>query len=264
MPYLELSDWKLFYAIDDHADPWTHPETVLFVHGFAENVDAWRAWVPYFSRRYRMIRIDQRGFGKSGPVPRDFPLTTELFVDDLVRVINHVAGEPVHVVGGKSGGISVMMLAALRPDLVKTIALACSPVTPPKAAGWIEQMEQHGMRSWARKTMRERMGSQMSERGIDWWVDMMGATAVSTAHAYLRWVGGIDVREIITRITCPTLVIGTDTPRRGRSVFEEWQRTIPNSELAILPLDGYHAAATDPDGTAKVVLDFIGRHARPR
>ncbi len=167
------------------------------------------------------------------------------------------------MVGGKSGGISVMMLAATRPDLAKTITVACSPVTPPKSAGWIEHMEQHGMRSWARKTMRERLGSQMPERGIDWWVDMMGATAVSTAHAYLRWVGAIDIREDIKRIQCPTLVIGTDTPRRGRAVFEEWQRTIPNSELAILPLDGYHAAATDPDGTAKVVLDFIGRHARP-
>ncbi|NWG76181.1 MAG: alpha/beta fold hydrolase, partial [Rubrivivax sp.] len=240
MPYLELPDCKLYYEIDDHTDPWARPEQVLFVHGFAENTDAWHAWVPHFSRRYRMIRIDQRGFGKSGPVPQDFPLTTERCVDDLVRIVNHVAGEPVHVVGGKSGGISVMMLAATRPDLVKTIAVLCSPVTPPDAAGWIEHMEQHGMRSWARKTMRERMGSRMPERGIDWWVDMMGATAVSTAHAYLRWVGTIDIREDIKRIQCPTLVIGTDTPRRGSAVFEEWQKTIPNSELAILPLDGYH------------------------
>lgn len=261
MPYLDLPDCKLYYEIDDHTDPWTRAEHVLFVHGFTENVDAWRAWVPHFSRRYRMIRIDQRGFGKSGPVAKDFPLTTELFVDDLVRVINHVAGEPVHIVGGKSGGISVMMLAATRPDLVKTITVACSPVTPPKADWWLEYMEQHGMRSWARKTMRERLGSKIPERGIDWWVDMMGATAISIAHAYLRWVGAIDIREDIKRIKCPTLVIGTDTPRRGKAEFEAWQATIPKSELAIIPVDGYHAAGTDPDATAKVTLDFIARHS---
>ncbi len=34
MPYLELKDCKLHYTIDDHTDPWTKPETVLFVHGF--------------------------------------------------------------------------------------------------------------------------------------------------------------------------------------------------------------------------------------
>ena len=262
MPYLELPDCKLFYKIDDHTDPWTRPETVLFVHGFCENTEAWRAWVPHFSRRYRVLRIDQRGFGRSGPVPKNFPLTTEVFVDDLARVIRDVARGPVHVVGGKSGGISVMMLAATRPDLVKTITLACSLVTPPKATGWIEEMERDGMRSWAKRTMRDRMGSRMPGAGIDWWSDMMGATAISTAHAYLRWVGAIDIREDVKRIKCPTLVIANDTPRRGKAEFESWQKTIPGSELLILPIGGYHAAGADPDGTARVTLDFIGRYSR--
>jgi pimeloyl-ACP methyl ester carboxylesterase len=89
----------------------------------------------------------------------------------------------------------------------------------------------------------------------------MGKTKVSTAHAYLRWVGAIDIREDVKRIRCPTLVIGTDTARRGRDVFESWQKTIPNSELTMLPLDGYHAAATDPDMTARVTREFIDKHA---
>ena len=262
MPYLELPDVKLFYQVDDYTDPWTNAETVLFVHGFTETSEAWRAWVPHFSRRYRMIRIDQRGFGQSGAVAKDFPLTTELFVDDLVRVIGHVSKDPVHVVGGKSGGISVAVLAATRPDLVRTITLASSIVTPPNGEGWIEHMERHGMRSWARTTMRKRLGTRIPERGIDWWVDLMGATAVSTAHAYLHWVGAIDIRADVKRIKCPTLVIGTHAAGKDRETLSTWQKTIPNSELVILPIDGYHAAGTDPDGAAQVTLDFIARHSR--
>jgi 3-oxoadipate enol-lactonase len=261
MPYLEVKDCRLHYKVDDHTDAWTKPDTVLFVHGFTENTEAWRAWVPHFSRRYRMVRLDQRGFGQSGPVAKDYPLTTELYVDDLARLVRHVAHGPVHVVGGKSGGISVMALAATRPELVKTITVSCSPVTAPNAAGWIEEIERDGVRSWAKRTQRDRMGSSMPEAGIDWWSDLMGATAIPTFHAYMRWVAAIDIREGIKRIRCPTLVIGTDTARRGRSVFESWQKTIPNSELAILPMDGYHAAGTDPDTTARVTLDFIARHA---
>jgi pimeloyl-ACP methyl ester carboxylesterase len=261
MPYLEAPDCRLFYKIDDHTDPWTRPETVLFVHGFTENTEAWRAWVPHFSRRYRVARIDQRGFGQSGAVPKDFPLTTGLYVDDLARVIRHISDGAVHVVGGKSGGISVMMLAVMHPELVKAITVSCSPVTPPKAGGWIEEMERDGVRSWARRTQRDRLGSKMPEAGIAWWSDMMGQTAISTVHAYLRWVGAIDIREDIRRIRCPTLVIGTDTARRGRAEFEGWQKTIPGSELVMLPLDGYHAAATDPDTTARVTLEFIARHS---
>jgi len=261
MPFLELKDCRLFYQIDDHTDAWTRAESVVFVHGFTESTEAWRAWVPHFSRRYRVLRYDQRGFGQSGAVAKDFPLTTEVIVADLAAVIRRLAGGRAHVVGGKSGGIPVMMLAATHPDLVQTIIVSCSPVTPPKAAGWIEQMERDGMRSWAYRTQRERMGTAMPEAGIAWWSDMMGATAVSTAHAYLRWVGAIDIREDIKRIRCPTLVIGTDTPRRGRAEFEGWQKTIPGSELAIIPVDGYHAAGAAPDETAHVTLEFIARHS---
>ena len=263
MPYLDLPDCRLFYTIDDHTDAWTKPETVVFVHGFTENTEAWRAWVPHFSRRYRMVRYDQRGFGQTGAVAKDFPLTTEVVVGDLAALIKSVAGGgPVHVVGGKSGGIPVMMLAVTHPALVKTITVSCSPVTPPNAAGWIEEMEGKGMRAWAYRTQRSRFGTRMSEEGINWWSDLMGATAVSTAHAYLRWVGAIDIRQDIKRIKCPTLVIGTDTAHRGKGVFESWQKTIPGSELAVIPVDGYHAAGTAPDETARVTLEFIGRRGR--
>ena len=262
MPFIDVKDCKLFYQIDDFTDGWTTPETVLFVHGFTECTEAWRGWVPHFARRYRALRIDQRGFGQSGAVPKDYRLTNALYVDDLAKVIREVAGGPVHVVGGKSGGISVMLLAANRPELVKTITVACSPVTPPNATGWIEEMERTSVRAWARRTQRERMGAKMSEAGIDWWSDMMGRTALSTVHAYMNWVGAIDIREDIKRIQCPTLVIGTDTARRGRAVFEGWQKTIPHSELAILPIDGYHAAGTAPDETAQVTLDFLARHSQ--
>ena len=261
MPHLDVKDCRLHYKVDDHTDAWTRPDTVLFVHGFTENTEAWRAWVPHFSRRYRVVRLDQRGFGESGFVDKDYLLTTELYVDDLARLIRHVAQGPVHVVGGKSGGISVMALAASRPELTKTITVSCSPVTAPNAKGWIEEVERDGVRSWAKRTQRERMGSRMAEAGIEWWSDLMGATTLPTFHAYMRWVAAIDIREDIKRIKCPTLVIGTDTVRRGKSVFESWQKTIPNSELAILPMDGYHAAGTDPDTTARVTLDFIARHA---
>jgi 3-oxoadipate enol-lactonase len=263
MPYLQAPDCRLHFRIDDHTDAWTRPETVIFVHGFTETTEAWRAWVPHFSRRYRVVRIDQRGFGQSDPMAKDYSLTNERAVDDLARIIRHTSDGPVHAVGGKSGGISVMLLAATRPELVKTITAVCSPVTPPKADGWIEEMERDGVCSWARRTQRERMGSRMPEAGIEWWSDMMGRTALSTVHAYLRWVSVIDIREDLKRICCPTLVVGTDTARRGRAVFESWQKTIPGSELAMLPIDGYHAAGTEPDGTARVTLDFIARHSSP-
>jgi pimeloyl-ACP methyl ester carboxylesterase len=87
-----LPDCNLYYAIDDHTDAWTRPDTVLFVHGFTESTEAWRAWVPHFSRRYCVLHIDQRGFGRSDAMPKDYTLTTGRCVEDLAQVIRHAVG----------------------------------------------------------------------------------------------------------------------------------------------------------------------------
>jgi len=262
MPYLDLApDFKLYYKIDDHTDPWMPAETVVFVHGFTENTDAWRAWVPHFSRRYRVIRYDQRGFGRTGAVPADFELTTELFVDDLVRLINALSPHaPVHVIGGKSGGMPVLKLAISRPDLVKSITLVCSPVKGPTVPGWLDHMDKYGMRSWSRWTMGGRLGARMPQRGVDWWVDLMGKTAVSTGHAYVRWVSGVDLNPELPNVKCPTLVIANDTPRRSIAEFEEYQKKIPHSELVAIKVDGYHTGAVAPDECSRVTLEFLARH----
>ncbi len=260
MPFLELNDYRPFYEIDDYTDPWTEPETILFIHGFTETTEAYRAWVPHVSRRYRMVRFDLRGFGKSGPVPADFIYSLEMFVDDMVRIINHVAKGPVHVVSAKSGGILGVKLAAMRPDLVKTLALICAPADAPKGEGWIDHMNTHGMRSWARTTMRPRLGQKMPERGIDWWVDMMGGTALSTAHAYLAWVGKSDISGDLKDVKCPTLVLVSDIPHRVSQSGDFFKKGIANSEFKVLPVDGYHASGTNPDLCADVTLEFIDRH----
>ncbi len=261
MPFLDLPpDARLYYEIDDWTDAWTRSQTILLIHGFTENTTAWHGWVPHLARDYRVIRFDQRGFGRSGPVAGDFQFSTDLLADDLVRVINHVAGEPVHLIAGKSGGICATRLAALRPDLVRSLTLASCPLLPPQAEGWLDHMDGLGMRSWARTTMRSRMGSQMPERGIDWWVDMMGATAVSTAHAYLRWVVTIDVRPDLPKIECPTLVLLTHSKRRSQQELEAYRAGLRNAEFVTIPVDGYHAAGSAPDESARAALEFVARN----
>jgi pimeloyl-ACP methyl ester carboxylesterase len=261
VPFLDLPpDLRMYYEIDDWTDAWTRPQHVLLIHGFTENVSAWRGWVPHLARKYRVIRFDQRGFGRTGAVAADFEFSTDMLADDLVRVIGALAGEPVHVVAGKSGGFCACRLAATRPDLVRTLTLASCPLLPPQADGWLQHMDTLGMRSWARSTMAGRLGSAMPPAGIDWWVDMMGATAVSTAHAYLRWVGTIDVRPDLPRIACPTLVLTTRSNRRSEAELEAYRQGLARAEFVKLSVDGYHAAGSAPDESACATLDFLARH----
>jgi pimeloyl-ACP methyl ester carboxylesterase len=267
VPYLKLSeDFRPYYEIHDFTDPWTKPETIVFVHGFTENTTAYRAWIPHLSRHYRLVMFDLRGFGKTAAVSEDFKYSTELYVDDLVRVINRLAGESVHLIGAKSGCISIMRLAATRADLVKSLTLVCPPLVAPGGDDWLPFMEEHGMRAWARRTMPGRLGRDTPPAAIDWWVDMMGATSLATAKAYLKWVGTTEAGLDMPRIKCPTFVILTEPSKEtnvaaGQVAPDVVRKGMPAAEVKVLPLDCYHPSGSHPDTCATATHAFLQRLA---
>jgi 3-oxoadipate enol-lactonase len=265
MPYLELAaDQRVFYAIDDWTDAWRQPESVVMIHGFCENTDAYRAWVPHLARNYRVVRFDQLGFGQSSAVADNFAFTNELLVANAAYVIDKLAGGSAHVIAAKSGGLVAIELAAMRPDLVKTVTLASTPLDAPQPNAWLEHIEQHGMRSWARITMPPRLGAGMPPGGIDWWVDMMGSTSLETAHVYLRWVSNIDVAKDLRKVKCPALVLTTATPRRAYSKgdLDIYRKDLPQAEIVSIPVDGYHVSGSAPDECARVTRRFLKKHTR--
>lgn len=255
---------NLFYTIDDYTDPWRSAPTVLFVHGLAESGEAWRAWVPHFARRYRVVRLDLRGFGRSTRMPEEFEWTIEVLVDDLVALIHHLEVEHVHLVGAKSGGSMTLKLAADHPRLVQTLTAVTPPVVGPAGAvEWQQFIREHGMRDWARMTMQGRLGSKVSQAEMDWWVDnLQSKTAVSTMMGYLRWVPTMDICADVEKIQCPTLIMNTTgSSLRAADSYAEWQPRIRNSRLLTLEGDAWHAAGAYPDRCAEETLAFIESHA---
>ncbi|MGZ5119800.1 MAG: alpha/beta fold hydrolase [Burkholderiales bacterium] len=255
---------KLFYIIDDFTDAWRAVPTVLFVHGLAESTEAWRAWVPHFARRYRVVRVDLRGFGRSTPMPDEFEWSIDVLVDDLVALIHHLEVERVHLVGAKSGGSMTLKLAAGHPALVQTLTGVTPPVVGPAGAReWREFIPKHGMREWARMTMQGRLGSNVSQAEMNWWVDnIQSKTPVSTMMGYLRWVTGMDIRADVSKISCPTLIINTTgSSMRAVDSYKEWQPRIRNSQLVTIEGDAWHAAGAYPDRCAEETLKFVDGHA---
>ncbi|HEV2008720.1 MAG TPA: hypothetical protein VGQ88_08365, partial [Burkholderiales bacterium] len=110
--------------------------------------------------------------------------------------------------------------------------------------------------------MPPRLGASMPPGGIDWWVDMMGATALTTAHVYLRWVSTIDVAKDLHNVKCPALVLTTTTPRRAYSKtdVELYKEGLPHAEIAALDVDGYHVSGSAPDASARAALHFVKKH----
>lgn len=103
----------LHIEIDEPATPAS--TTLVFCHGYALTSDSW-----HFQRRDlrdvgRLVFWDQRGHGASGP-GSEYSIAT--IADDLDRVLDVVPADgPIVLVGHSMGGMTIMELAARRPEL---------------------------------------------------------------------------------------------------------------------------------------------------
>ncbi|WP_213763689.1 alpha/beta fold hydrolase [Caballeronia sp. dw_19] len=271
-------DAHLYCALDDYTDAWRPADTVVLLHGIAEHGGIWRAWVPHLARRYRVLRPDLRGFGRSSALPAGGAFTLADWADDIERMIDSIgsgrgpddAPPRVHLIGTKLGALVAFELAQRRRPWIASMTLAGMLPSPSKALGpwldeWVGVIEREGVESWARLTMPGRMGKTLPPEALEWWARLMGTTSAATVLACMRLLPGIDEPPNPEGIACPTLFIvpgahetgGTYNQRPAPADLLRLQSRVRGSTLREIPADSYHIAATHPDACAIMAAEFI-------
>ena len=270
MPKIQVDPTlEMHYADDYFGPPWQKPETVVMVHGVAESSAAWYAWVPVLSPHFRMLRVDQRGFGRSTIPPKSYAWSIPGFAADLAHFLDAMKLDAVHVVSAKLGGTIAMQFAADFPDRVRTLSVVSSPVrglghtSDPKLLAVTSQMSSIGVRAWAEGTQRMRLGSAVPEAHIAFWNDLMASSDRDVCVNVEEMCNHMDVTRGLPKIAAPTLVItmaggAMQTPANVLA----WTRKIPQCEVVTIDGDGYHPAAARPDECSPQVLKFMQKHAR--
>jgi pimeloyl-ACP methyl ester carboxylesterase len=91
--------------------------TVVFVHGYALNLDCWHFQRAGYRGLVRAVYYDQRSHGRSGRSSQGHATIEQLGLD-LERVLDAAAPEgPVVLIGHSMGGMSIIALAEERPEL---------------------------------------------------------------------------------------------------------------------------------------------------
>jgi len=99
------------------ADPDTLPVTLVFVHGYALNLDCWHFQRAAYRGLVRSVYFDQRSHGRSGRSPLGSASVDQLG-EDLREVIEAVVPDgPVVLVGHSMGGMTLVALAEQHPEL---------------------------------------------------------------------------------------------------------------------------------------------------
>ncbi|MGW2821709.1 alpha/beta fold hydrolase [Streptomyces sp. NPDC001443] len=109
------------------------PVTVVFSHGYCLNQDSWHFQRAALRGVVRTVHWDQRSHGRSGrgaaQAGGEVPVTIDQLGRDLKAVIDTAAPDgPIVLVGHSMGGMTVMALAALYPELIRDRVVATALV----------------------------------------------------------------------------------------------------------------------------------------
>lgn len=106
------------------------PTTMVFAHGFGCDQNMWRLMAPSYEGRYRTLRYDLLGSGKSdlSAYDRNRYDTLQGHADDLVDIVRECADGPVVVVGHSVSAMIGMLAGIKAPELFDAhIMLGPSP-----------------------------------------------------------------------------------------------------------------------------------------
>jgi pimeloyl-ACP methyl ester carboxylesterase len=232
------------------------------------NVDA-------LATAFRVIAVDQPGYGDSAPVAPD------IANDDYLAVVADAVAEAcgdaprIHLAGFSFGGlIAAATAVALGPRAASLTMTGGAGYGPPEGRGFTLE---------SRRRLAERLGRAPTEHELramyaenlarlmlwdrakidDWAIDMQFRNVERTRFdsRRLSWAG--DTPRLIGELTCPVKVIyGEHDAAAIPSIairFEMCRAARPDIQTQIIPACGHWAMYEAPEVVNALLLDFHGR-----
>ena len=97
---------------------------VIFIHEYAGDYRSWEPQVRYFSRRYRCITYNARGYP-----PSDVPENPDAYGQDMARtdalaILDHLGIDRAHIVGLSMGGFAALHFGFHHADRAHSLVVA--------------------------------------------------------------------------------------------------------------------------------------------
>jgi 3-oxoadipate enol-lactonase len=258
VPFIERPDTaRIAWESDGPEDA----PAVLLVMGLAYPAAMWFRLVPALAEGYRVIRVDNRGAGRTGDVP-GAPYTVETMAADCLAVLDAADVDTAHIVGISMGGLIAQEIVLTASERVRSLCLIAThpgiahAVTNPQAMAMLMQRGQMTPQEAAEASIPYNYAPETPRERIeeDWAVRFPLA---ATNEGYLGQVVGSsrwDGYDRMEGITAPTLVIHGELdalvpPENGRIISGR----IPGAELVMIP-NANHVLMTDQPGHVSTVL----------
>jgi 3-oxoadipate enol-lactonase len=187
---------------------------LVLSNSLGSNLSMWDPQLEALSERFRVIRYDQRGHGRS-PVP-DGPYSIDDVGADALALMDCLGVERAHFCGLSLGGMTGMWLAIHAPERIDRLALLCTSAKLGPPSNWAERAA----------LVREKGTSAIADGGLERWVTDEFVAANPQKADWLRRmmldtpdegyagccevIQHMDLESRLGEIRAPTIVIAGD------------------------------------------------------
>ncbi|WP_113698571.1 alpha/beta fold hydrolase [Nonomuraea lactucae] len=261
MPTIDVNGTTLYYEDDGPRDA---PALVMSPSMFFDT-RMFQAQADHFNDRYRVIRYDHRGQGRSARAPRD-QLDYDTLTQDVVELIGALGIAPVVFVGNSMGGFVGLRLAARHPELLRSAVVMG---TSADVEEQVEEMDvlidvlgEHGMEPILEGLLTFMMGETTLNdpsrahilAGVRQLLLSRGPEYADAAWHIPHRAGVLDE---LAAITVPLVVVaGTEDHTYPPEKSKQIVAGVPHAELVVMEHTGHVHALENPDG----VIDLLERH----
>ena len=262
MPKIQANGIQLYYELAGPADA----PVVMLSNSLGTRLEMWDPQMQALAERYRVLRYDSRGHGRSDAP--EGPYTIDMLADDALGLLDALDIERAHFCGLSKGGMVGQVLGAKYGDRLISLALCSTACHMPARELWDERIRianEQGMTALADGVV-ERWFTEAFRREPSIAVDRVRQMIIDTPpHGYAACCAAIrdmDLRELITGIRLPTLVIvGDKDPATPPEKAEEIQSRIPGARLEVVP-DAAHLLNIEQDVVFDAALMSLLDHHR--
>ncbi|MCX7154536.1 MAG: alpha/beta hydrolase [Proteobacteria bacterium] len=268
-------------GVDLHYESTGEGVPIVFVHEFAGDMRSWEPQVRFFSRRYRTLRFNARGYPPSSVPPDASSYSQNRAVADIIAVMDHAGIARAHIVGLSMGGFATLHLGLQHPGRALSLCVA--------GCGYGAELAQ-------RERFREEAAAcagLLLEKGMAAFVetyavgptrlpflrsDPLGFAEFKTQFLEHSALGAANTQlgvqrerpslysmtDALAKLTVPTLIVNGD---------EDWpclqpglllKQVIPSAALAVLPNCGHTMNLEAAEDFNRVVDAFLTHAASGR
>ncbi|MFY3740547.1 MAG: pimeloyl-ACP methyl ester carboxylesterase [Candidatus Nitrosomirales archaeon] len=240
----------------------------VLIHGFPFSSDMWKRQTQMLQEKnnFRIITYDLRGHGKSDV--GDGQYTLELFVDDLIALLDYLKIDKAVICGFSLGGYIVLRAVERNPErfnglvLCDTMSTSDSNEARLRRAASIKLIKKEGVKPFAEGFLKAVFAPQSFGTRPDL-IDearkmILSNSPIGICGTLLAMAGRTDTSEGLANINVPTLIlVGKYDALTPPAAANNMHDKIPNSKLHILNDAAHMSNMENPSEFNKLLNEFL-------